>query len=175
MAYKVERDWITEAGLRAVIVVIAQYRHPTLRSHRCGYVGIPKEHVLHGVAYSEQAPCTEQDTAQKALLGKKSVLMALCATVRSDGDGLIRRAPEIIFDVHGGLTYSRGASYPVESNGLFWYGFDCLHASDGQIDRSPDSFLHEGVVRSLEYVSFECERLAEQLVAFDARVKKAQA
>lgn len=175
MAYVVEKDWITEAGLRAVIIVIAQHRHPSLRSHRCGYVGIPKEHVLHGVDYGEQAPCIEQDIAQKAILGKKSAFIALCATVRSDGEGLVRRAPEIIFDVHGGITYSGGDSYPVESDGLFWYGFDCLHAGDGQIDRNPDSFPLEGDVRSLEYVALECERLAEQLVAFDARVKKAQA
>lgn len=45
MAFNVEKDWTTEAGLRAVVIM-------TDRGHRCGYVAIPKEHRLYGVDYS---------------------------------------------------------------------------------------------------------------------------
>lgn len=46
MAFNVEKDWTTEAGLRAVVIM-------TDRGHRCGYVALPKEHRLHGVDYSD--------------------------------------------------------------------------------------------------------------------------
>ena len=46
MTYKVEKDWITSAGLRAVVIM-------TELGHRCGYVGVPSEHKLFGVDYDE--------------------------------------------------------------------------------------------------------------------------
>jgi hypothetical protein len=46
MSYTVEKDWITESGLRAVV---------TMGHHgcRCGYVGVPKDHPLYGKDYND--------------------------------------------------------------------------------------------------------------------------
>ena len=46
MSYIVEKDWITESGLRAVVVMAHH-------GCRCGYVGVPKDHNLYGVEYSD--------------------------------------------------------------------------------------------------------------------------
>ena len=43
---RVEKDWTTQAGLRAVVVV------PDHGS-RCGYVAVPQGHTLHGKDYDE--------------------------------------------------------------------------------------------------------------------------
>ena len=67
-------------------------------------------------------------------------------------------------DVHGGITFSSdvsGSPYPMESEDLWWFGFDCDHAGDNRLDglfHDPD-----GVVRSLPFVKRECEYLAQQL------------
>lgn len=42
----IEKDWITQAGLRAIALLIPN-------SHRCGYVAVPVGHLLHGKTYEE--------------------------------------------------------------------------------------------------------------------------
>lgn len=86
-------DW-DHAGLRCAI-----------RRHRrglylCGYVGIPTEHPLYGVAYNIETP----------QLGGQS--------------------PDCALSVHGGLTYSRGTLPDGGGSGLWWFGFDCAHVGD---------------------------------------------
>jgi hypothetical protein len=46
MSYTVEKDWITESGLRAVV---------TMGHHgcRCGYVGVSKDHPLYEKHYND--------------------------------------------------------------------------------------------------------------------------
>jgi hypothetical protein len=41
-------------------------------------------------------------------------------------------SPAIYFDVHGGITYANGGDYPVESDGLWWFGYDCAHWDDAK-------------------------------------------
>ena len=41
---RIEKDWITTAGFRAVVIMQDI-------GFRCGYVGIPRGHALHGVGY----------------------------------------------------------------------------------------------------------------------------
>jgi hypothetical protein len=43
---KVEKDWTTQAGLRAVVVVQDH-------GNRCGYVAVPEGHAMHGKDYDE--------------------------------------------------------------------------------------------------------------------------
>ena len=43
----VEKDWITKAGLRAVVIA-------TEMGHRCGYVGLPESSKLYGVHYNNE-------------------------------------------------------------------------------------------------------------------------
>ncbi len=71
-------------------------------------------------------------------------------------------------DVHGGLTYSEKGG-PAYATG-WWFGFDAAHAGDAYFDEK-ENRVHilpgTRVIRSLEYMVKECERLAKQLVEYD--------
>lgn len=55
MAYEIEKDWITEAGLRAVVIIVLRdgLDGTKWRSHRCGYVGVTKESPVFGKTYDD--------------------------------------------------------------------------------------------------------------------------
>lgn len=61
---------------------------------------------------------------------------------------------DIPVSVHGGLTYSN-----VGKDGLYWVGFDCIHAGDRHEGESED----RGHFWLLDEVVEETNRLAEQL------------
>ena len=52
MGYEIEKDWITNAGLRAV-VIMAKHKTGEER-HRCGYVGLDPDHHLYKIKYEAQ-------------------------------------------------------------------------------------------------------------------------
>lgn len=150
--YKVESDFIHN-GLRCVVLL-------TGMGHRCGYVGIDRNHPLFNVRYSDRA----QYLAEKDI---------------TDEWGGMAITPETYLKAHGGITYSDSGSYPVKSD-LWWFGFDCAHAGDapdyksllesGLRDReyaesmvSLQRHFEYGVVRTQEYVEQECRSLADQL------------
>lgn len=162
MSFEVEKDWITHAGLRAVYGIVIMGGR---RSHRCGYVEIPAGHPLHGVSYNE--PCSDipKEAAELATMGQKSPILALTASVNAGADDMVRCSPDIVFDCHGGLTFSGSR----EGDDDWWFGFDCAHAGDGAIQAMPGfevpGFLNDGPVRSSAYVEEQCESLAEQITA----------
>lgn len=145
MSNIVERNWNTKAGLPAVCLFVRD-------SHRCGYVRVPPEHPLHGKDYADDCECLKGILADDTPIGKRGLIPLFC------WDGA-KTSPEVVFDVHGGITHSGNAEdgYPITDPSGWWFGFDCAHAGDrshGGVD---------GVLRSTEYVVAECERLAEQL------------
>lgn len=156
----IEKDWTTESGLRAVVML-------TEMGHRCGYVGIPKEHPLCGVEYNERTPALKPNmTRSTEKMGPIQLLAAAC----KEHDEL--NTPEYVFEVHGGITFSgngRG-EYPVPSE-LWWYGYDCAHAGDlpepdshmGRIYAEMQFAERDGVIRTLDFCVAECESLASQL------------
>lgn len=150
----VEKVWTTDAGLRAACLFIRG-------THRCGYVEVPEGHPLHGVDYHTEHESLSDVNAEELEVGKKGPILTLTAGVGAR-EGEVRRSPDIVFDVHGGLTYSGAGEdgYPVESDG-WWFGFDCAHLGDGRLGERSST----GPVRSLAYVEAECERLAEQITA----------
>jgi hypothetical protein len=156
MSYEVEKDWTTQAGLRAVVIMVDM-------GHRCGYVGITKEHPLHGVSYNERTPVL-QPLSGETEIGKRGVMTAFIAA----GRGLENtNSPEMVFDVHGSLTFSGTGKgeYPVKSD-LWWFGYDCGHAGDAPAPGSRMAEYRSGwneVHRTLEYCISECESLAKQL------------
>ena len=163
MSAPIVKDWTTEAGLRAVIVM-------TEMGHHCGYVGVPPGHPLHGVGYSQ--PCDAlSPMPDSEPLGKRGVLAVFCAA----GDPERARSPEMVFDVHGSITYSGGSpDYPAQSDNLWWFGYDCAHAGDSpspeaqakKREMHPDHrFLWErtGEFRDIDYCVTECESLARQI------------
>lgn len=46
MTFNFEKDWVTEAGFRALVVA-------TPMGHRCGYVGVPNGHLHYGKDYND--------------------------------------------------------------------------------------------------------------------------
>lgn len=132
MTHEVERTWQTSSGLTAVVLMVDDGRH------RCGYVGVPAGHALHGVDYTK----IEQD-----------------------------------IEVHGGITYSGGTKgYPIESDGLWWFGYDCAHHGDAPGDAYLEKMRRDyptlpfmwqrddyGIHRDLLFCEAECESLAAQL------------
>lgn len=142
----IERDWTTAAGLRAIVLL-------TRLGHRCGYVGVPKAHPLHGAPYD--APCAAlAPIADDTPIGKRGLLTVFGLACNDTQDR--RRTPAVVFDVHGGLTYSGGdRGYPVVGD-EWWLGFDCAHADDDP--------RFGGTPKTVEYVTAECELLASQIV-----------
>lgn len=166
--YVVEKEFESN-GLKCVVV----FQHS---GHRCGYVGVPKEHSLYGKGYNEHLEIKKTDIEDREVSGIFPLLGAML-----DDDERIRI--EAYFQCHGGITYSGKGSYPIESD-LWWFGFDCAHCDDGKdfdlaIKLFPEHAewtvatkqMEERLqlckpVRELDYVMEECSRLAEQLAAF---------
>ena len=108
-------------------------------------------------------------------MGKRGAIpMFLWVRISDERKALPRL--DMIFDVHGSLTYSGGDGiYPVPSEGLWWFGFDCGHCFDARdpvlcTTRTARYLLAvdqrwqtDAVVRDLEYVVGQCEKLAQQL------------
>lgn len=154
MSYEIEKDWITDAGLRAVVIM-------SDLGHRCGYVGVPQNNPLYGIKYNERTQVLTMDMNRST--EKMSPIQVLLATVKSLDE---LRSPEYVFEVHGGLTYSGGSGkYPVESDD-WWFGYDCGHASDAPAPGARMSMFsfNDGVHRTLDYCIDECESLAKQIV-----------
>lgn len=151
-------------GLRRVVIF-------TSMGHRCGYVGVGEGHPLFGISYNEGLPkeLTEKwEKAKEGPIGKRGAIDLLCLDPDNPRTG-------ILFDVHGGITYSGSGKdgYPVEDE-RWYFGFDCAHCDDEKDFAAAEeygidiSFLlrfepHGGIVRSKQYVIDECNSLANQL------------
>lgn len=160
MAYVIEKDWITAAGLRAVVIKLAdaEYSGYTRYGHRCGYVAVPKGHICFGIEYSQEVDFIQESTIMKKPVDSVNPILALLAT-----SGDVNRLDYLI-SVHGGLTfssrkaYSNGkpyiGDYPVDydTDELWWFGFDCAHYGDNELIGG----------QTLEYCEEECEKMAKQ-------------
>ena len=137
---------------------------------RCGYVGIKPTHPLYGLPYNDTIPQTLMDKWQEIqdkLVGKRGAidLFILSSNLKNPRIG-------ILFDVHGGITYSsKSPDYPIFIKDTWWFGFDCSHYGDGKdigqiypedVRRHYHNFPGD-VIRTLEYCISECESLSQQL------------
>ena len=149
--------------------------------HRCGYVGLPKDHPLYGMRYDDKLNVTYNDIESNSM-GKRSPIQ-IFSLIGSEPEDKISLS--FYFDVHGGITYVDGgkdSKYPIESD-LWWLGFDCGHAGDGKdldlvehlwgdderiklglkFEREFQLNFPDDVIRTREYVVEECKSLVEQI------------
>lgn len=159
--YVVNKDWITAAGFRAVVIM------GTL-GHHCGYVAVPKDHPLYGKDYGDDCECLTFPSDE--VMGKRGIIPLFC----SNGEP----RPDVVFNVHGSLTYSGGnGKYPVKAPDVWWFGYDCGHCTDAPSDeylehmriKYPDlpsvySQVAGTTFKDLDYNIAECESLAQQLI-----------
>ena len=105
--------------------------------YRCGYVRVPPGHPWHGKDYDSVEPYP---------------------------------------DVHGGLTFAEADEHCGKGgeDDAWWLGFDCAHLGDavdlslpGIGGRTPDArdFPGSDTIKTTEYVTAECRRLAGQAAA----------
>ena len=127
----------------------------------CGYVGLPDTHPLFRCEYSYHSPALQEacDARLKQPIGDwehRSFAVKLLPL-----GGEMKASPEMVFSVHGGITYSSlGLREVDEAKQLWWFGFDCGHAGD----LSPDLTVHsDEVYRDMAYARNETECLAGQL------------
>ena len=158
MSYKVEKVWESN-GFKCVVIMGSM-------GHRCGYVGVHSGHILYRQESNKDCPALlsylKKLIDNNEEVGKRGVIPLFCYT---EGEA----KPNVVFNVHGGLTYSgEDPKYPVESSDIWWFGYDCGHAGDG-IDLSVLKLEvrkiyagMDGVVRRLDYCVEECENLAKQ-------------
>ena len=160
MIHNIEKVWEHKSNTCVVLM--------TDLGHRCGYVGISPNHSLYKKEYSDTIPEELKSKLEKVLcepIGKRGIIDILCHDPENPRIG-------ILFDVHGGITFSRGdGKYPIEKENIWWFGYDCAHAGDGK-DLSVVSesireielmYPNNDPVRSLEYCIKECESLSDQL------------
>lgn len=131
--HEIEKEWRAH-GLRCRVVM--SLVDGTVKSHRCGYVGVTSESPLFEMGYNDVSDLQ-------------------------------------IEDAHGGLTF---ADYMDEKKDIWWVGFDCMHYGDSKSfaaivyeNSTPDGWVRvaePGVFRSLEYVTAEAERLADNVSAY---------
>ena len=138
----VERDW-QEGDLRCVVIM-------TTMGHRCGYVGLPKSHPLHGVGYAQTTKTLPKVDPGTTPVGDRGIMSLFCISHDPDEDNPYAK-PEYYFDVHGSITFSQLGMHLVDDTELWWYGFDCAH-----LDDTPDIWTEQKVAD-------ECIRFAKQL------------
>jgi hypothetical protein len=144
--WKTEKVWTTKAGYIAFINRCSDYEY--MAGWGCGYVAIPKNHPFYGKKYSDNSGITLEDDTS---VGKRGIISCICA------DSLENTRIDLLFDVHGSITYSDYTDKVKEAEGLWVLGFDCYHYGDktGPYDN--------------DYIERECESLAEQLKKYGNR------
>lgn len=155
MSFRVEKEWIYRGN--TCVVIMSDF------GYRCGYVGIDESHPLYGMKYSDYVPESLLDKyreIENKPVGKRGIIDLICCDMSNPRIG-------ILFDVHGGITYSGGkGKYPIPSD-LWWFGFDCDHFGDAKdlTEVAVPLVTTEigGTVRTLEYCISECESLSGQL------------
>ncbi len=145
--------------------------YATPMGHRCGYVKIPEGHYLYGKSYSEQLNVKFNKISNQPQ-GKRNVITLLCNSNIKPEDNV---SMDLLFDVHGGITYSDKFYRCIKKRG-WWIGFDCAHLGDGKDTDIMDDknkkiftnylFLHDEYSKSKEYVEQECKNLIDQIIKY---------
>jgi hypothetical protein len=98
----IEKDW-TVGDYRAIVVM-------TDMGHRCGYIGVLKEHKAFGIEYYTLDIPLDKINAE--------VLEKIPAMQSVNN-----------IEVHGGLTYASNSVLDI-NDGRWYFGYDCAHYND---------------------------------------------
>lgn len=154
--------------------------YATPMGHRCGYVKIPSKHYLYKKDYGEQLNIKFDDLKEQEV-GKRNPITIFCSMNLKPEDNITM---DLLFDVHGGITWSDWGKNNKFKKPGWWIGFDCAHSGDGKdvsiMDESHRKMNEEysfsvldGIARSKKYVERECKNLIEQIVNyFDKKDKE---
>lgn len=166
MSFIVNKDWTTEAGLRAVVIEITQPLMFGQSTWHCGYVAVEEGSPLFGKDYQDRMPQLKklfeelkQKESEESIFESYGAIDLLCMAFDDEED------PQLGYclQVHGGVTYAITSNeYPVAvEKELHWIGYDCNHFDDIQL------------VQNLNFNIQQCESLAKQ-IAFVSKFLEAQ-
>ena len=144
--------------------------YATEMGHRCGYVRIPSGHYLYKKGYSEQLNI-KFDALKNESVGKRNPITLFCSTRLKKEDNI---SMDLLFDVHGGITFADFGKNLMANKPGWWIGFDCAHCDDAKDPEIMDKKTRKifsglsnfGVVRNKEYVEQECKNLIEQIIKY---------
>jgi hypothetical protein len=174
--YKTERRWHFHYGNNVYPCVVIG----TNMGHRCGYVAIGTNHPLYKRDYNDI--CNSlfylQSDMDNWQIGDRGVMPLFISAMTEEEQERFR--PDLIFDVHGSITYSNSSTtYPVKHlpYPLWWFGYDCGHHGDGKdfslISEDRRKYWKETYAgfgsafnyptRTLKYCIEHCHKLAVQL------------
>lgn len=126
----------------------------------CGYVAVPQGHPLHGKEYGDSLQVSVefadrflQRTVDLARdVGILNLILA--REINPQKTGYLDVA--LALPAHGGITYSSS-----DAIGMWWFGFDCLHAGDRAPRHMPMMSMRDDTVyRDQPYVQGIVTRLA---------------
>ena len=105
-------QFMTAAGLPGLIL-----RGPV--GALCGYVGVLPNHPLHGIAYNEDTDLLGDALTERMAqpIGEHPPFPVLVAAVLG---GEVKRSPDVVFNVHGGLTFSGHCQEPTREGWEMW-------------------------------------------------------
>lgn len=164
--FKIEKQWV-EFNYPCVITINDQL------GFRCGYVGVPVGHILHGFGYDNIKYPTKKEILKTGWSDKVKVF-----AISNPEYGLdIGR----IIDIHGGLTFNGPIGIDIEDK-HYWrqhwfFGYDCGHHNDKldisllskDLPKEAMAFMvnryktDRGTVRTHKYCVEQCKSLARQL------------
>jgi hypothetical protein len=148
--------------------------YATPMGHRCGYVEIPKGHYLYGKHYHKNLRKIKFKEIENNDIDKISPIAIFCAALSSKREVNM----EILFNVHGGITWS-GKGKDLDMNRVgWWIGFDCAHCEDAKdpeiIEEDKKHIWNDPCfgenefrkIRTKEYVEQECKNLIDQIIKY---------
>ena len=151
-------EWTDEAtGLPCLIV-----RGPM--GALCGYVGVGKDHPLHGAGYSDNVNVPQEEFERP--IGNIGSVVTLISAVNADQETGTMPL-NCVIKAHWGLNYASecvGRICHAGGEKVWWFGFDCGHCDDvtpSSLKRYPS--FHGQVYRDVAYVKAEVELVAGQL------------
>jgi hypothetical protein len=128
--------------------------------HLNGYVGVPETHPLYKVYYQDPSPVL-QKKQEKMLTKTQDEVEMTFARCLGLFAGELSSSPDIIFEVHGGVTFSGF----IGTDKLWYFGFDTSHYGDYSPEM--DDTWSNSVYRNFAYVKAETEKLAKQLAEIE--------